>query len=272
MWNDFAGCAVLVTGGTRGIGLATGLAFGRLGADVTLTYKWGSADEEAVCRAFADAGATRPHLVQADAGHPDDVRGVLEGIRQRHERLDVFVSNVAFGPTVAGVTDYSKRGLLTAVEYSAWPLVAHVQAAQEVFGRAPRYVVGVSAEAPDTMHVGYDLLAAAKAALETLCRYLHYRLGHDGTTVNVVRTRFVDTDALSATLGEEFAPFVRKYEPDALTAPEAIASAIVGLCSGPMDAVGGQVVTVDGGAGLFENFSRLFEERHRYPIAPKEMP
>ena len=46
MWNDFAGRAVLVTGGTRGIGLATGLAFGELGAAVTLTHKWGSVDED----------------------------------------------------------------------------------------------------------------------------------------------------------------------------------------------------------------------------------
>ena len=48
MWNDFRGKAVLVTGGTRGIGLATGLAFGRRGADVTLTYKWGAEDEDAI--------------------------------------------------------------------------------------------------------------------------------------------------------------------------------------------------------------------------------
>jgi NAD(P)-dependent dehydrogenase (short-subunit alcohol dehydrogenase family) len=269
MWNDFTGRAVLVTGGTRGIGLATGCAFGRLGADVALTYKWGSADDQAVYDAFAAAGATPPSLTQADASHEDDVRRVLECIHTRHEHLDVFVSNVAFGPTVASVADYTKRGLLTAIEYSAWPIVAHIQAAKQTFGRAPRYVIGVSAEAPDTMHVGYDLLAAAKAALETLCRYLHYRLRAEGTTVNIVRTRFVDTDALSATLGDEFAPFVRRYEPDTLTTPETIASAIVGLCAGPMDAVGGQIVTVDGGAGLFENFSRLFNERHQYPIAPR---
>lgn len=270
MWNDYRDRAVLVTGGTRGIGLATGLAFGRRGAAVTLSYKWGADDEDAIRAAFAAAGATAPDLVQADAARDDDVAALMARIRTRHEALEVLVSNAAFGVPVPGLDGYHRRAFLTGLEHSAWPVVTHIKAAQAVFGRAPRYVVGVSSEGAESMHVGYDLIAAAKASLETLCRYLHYRLHPAGTNVNVVRTRFVDTDSLGATFGERFADFVREYEPDALTAPEAVAEAIYGLCSGPMDAIGGQVVTVDGGAALFENFSRLFQERHRHPIRTKE--
>jgi len=120
------------------------------------------------------------------------------------------------------------------------------------------------------MHVGYDLVAASKAVLEALCRYLHYRLHPEGVSVNVVRTRFVDTESLAATFGDAFAPFVRALAPDVLTPAGDVADAILGVCSGAMDALGGQLLTVDRGAGLYENFSRLFHERERHPLPVKE--
>ena len=52
-WRDKV---VLITGGTRGIGLATGLAYGRHGAHVILTHRWGSADEDEIFRLFEEAG------------------------------------------------------------------------------------------------------------------------------------------------------------------------------------------------------------------------
>ena len=63
--NALQGKAVLITGGTMGIGLATGLAFARQGAVCTLTHKWGTADEDEVRQLF----------VQEDLQPPSPYRG-----------------------------------------------------------------------------------------------------------------------------------------------------------------------------------------------------
>lgn len=262
MLNDYTGKAVLITGGTKGIGLATGLAFGRQGANVYLTHRWGSADEGAVRTQFVESGATPPIILEADASRDEDTQRVMEEIQKGHERIEVLLSNVCVVPRVEGVADLSKRALLKSLEFSAWPLVSHVRQAKKVFGRYPRYVVGSSSDGPDHFYEGYDYVAVSKAVMEVLGRYMAKRLLKEDCRVNMVRTRNVLTESALAIHGQDYPPFVKKYGGEAhFIDAEEVADVVLALCSGLLDAMSGQIVNVDRGGPFMDSLMRVYRRR-----------
>ena len=262
MIADFRGKAVLVTGGTAGIGLATALAFAARGAECTLTYRFGSADEDEVKARFAALGAPAPVLVQADAAKHEDTDALLAGMRERHRSVEALISNVSAAMIVNGFEDYDQRGLHQSIDQSAWPMVEYTRRIRKVFGRYPRYVVGMSSTGPDSFSVGYDFVAASKAVMETLCRYMNYRLFDEDVRINVIRSRSVRTASFDATFGEGFAEFARGFTRERhFLPPEEVAEAALALCSGMMDGVSGQVITIDRGTTFFDNLMRLYNER-----------
>ena len=262
MINDLTGKAVLVTGGTMGIGLATGLAFGQHGARVVLTHKWGTADEDEVRARFAEAGAPAPMIVQADVANAEDTDALLGKIREEHDAVEAFISNVSVALLVKGFEDYVSRSLFRSIEYSAWPMVEYPRRIRDVFGRYPRYIVGLSSGGPDHFYANYDFVAASKAVMETLCRYLNYRLSEEDVRINVVRSRLVRTESLTATFGAEFVEFAAGYgmKRQFITCEE-VANAILALCSGLLDGVSGQVIMVDRGTSFADNLMRLYDTR-----------
>ena len=261
MLNDLEGKSVLITGGTKGIGLATALAFGRQGARCTLTHKWGSADQDAIHRAFDLAGAPPPAIVDADAREDGDTVPLLKQIAENCSHIEVLISGVAFAQVVDSVDEYSRRSFIQSIDYTTWPMVAYLQRIKEVFGRYPRYAIGLSSAGPDEFCAYYDIVAACKGALEVLCRYLAYRLADHDVRVNVVRARFAKTDSLWATCGTEFGPFVEAYDPSLFIDVDDVAKTALALCSGLMDAVTGQVLMVDHGSAFSDNLMGLFDRQ-----------
>lgn len=252
---DFSDKTVLITGGTKGIGLATALAFAEAGADLILTYKWGSVDSTDVEQQFISIGAKLPLIVQADVSVEDDTDSLLEEVSKKHKRIDVFISNVGFAARTMNLAEYKKRSLFKTLEYSTWPMIEYTRKIQERFGTYPKYIVGISSDGPDHFYQGYDFVAASKALLEFFGRYLSVHLFESGSRVNIVRFGTVRTESFSAIFGDEFFEFLKKIgvSEEMILTPKQCGKAVLALCSGLLDAVNGQIINVDNGLPFQDN-------------------
>lgn len=251
---DLAGETALITGGTLGIGRATALELSRAGARVYVTCKWGSADVDELAHEFVAAGASPPVVIEADVSVDEDTDNLLEEISKYHGKVDIFVSNVGFAPLVNELDDYVKRSFMKTIEYSSWPIIEYTKRIFSRFGRMPKRVIGISSDGPDHYYKGYDYVSAAKALLEHFSRYLAVHLLPHGSRCNVLRFGTVRTPSFDAIFGEEYFQFAEKEGVGQLVLdPEDCGKAVLALCSGLLDAVSGQTITVDFGLPFQDN-------------------
>ncbi len=262
---DFTDKTALITGGTKGIGLAAALEFARAGARTYLTYKWGSADMKELVARFENEGLPRPVLLEADASLEEDTKKLLTAIKTKEKKIDIFISNVGFSARVLSLADYKKRSLYKTLDYSTWPLIDYVKTIKEVFGSYPHSVVGVSSDGPDHFYTGYDFVAASKSLLEFFGKYLAMHLEGEGSKVNIIRFGMVKTDSFMDIFGEKFFDFIKKegLAEDIVCTPEECGRAVFAVCSGYMDAMNGQIITVDKGLPFRDNLMMRYLESQK---------
>ncbi|WP_142002170.1 SDR family NAD(P)-dependent oxidoreductase [Amycolatopsis cihanbeyliensis] len=239
---DLSGRVALVTGGTRGIGLATVRALAEAGATVVLTGR-----EEAAAREAAAAVPGTVSGVALDVTDPKAVSTVVRGVAKEHGRLDVLVAN-------AGIMEGGMLGMIReddldrTLATNVSGTIHTVQAAARAMMRKKTGSIIVLASVVGLQgSAGQSVYAASKAAVANLARSAAKELGRSGIRVNAVAPGVIDT-ALTAGLGEQ----VRAANADRtplgrLGRPEEVAGAITFLAGDQASFITGQVLGVDGG-------------------------
>ena len=233
-----AGRIVLITGGSRGIGLACARRFSANGDQVAVTYN-------------SSPPPDGLFGVKCDVTSADDVDAAFPAVEEYFGgTVEVLISN-------AGIT---KDGLLLRMTEDDFAAVldANLTASYRVAKRAAKgmlkarsgRIVLMSSVVGMLGSAGQSNYSASKAGLVGFARSLARELGSRSITVNVVAPGPVATDMTAALTEGQLADITKAVPLGRMAEPEEIAGAVAFL-TGPDSAyITGAVIPVDGGLGM----------------------
>jgi enoyl-[acyl-carrier protein] reductase III len=243
--------AVLVTGGSSGIGRAIAERFARPGVDVFVNYRAREAPAQDAAEAISARGAT-PYLVKADVGTETGAADLIAIVQQRAGRLDQLVHCAAAthsGPLLHA----SREELLKCIEVNALGLLSLVGEALPLFAPGSS-VIYVSSRGARSVLPSYGALGVAKALGEQLVRYLAAEVAGRGIRVNTISVGAVDTAAFRSMFPDDHRQRLERAaaaNPSGRGVMADDAAELAWMLSRPeLAMVQGQTVTVDGGASL----------------------
>ena len=244
--------AVLVTGGSRGIGRAIAEAFAKLGDRVAIHHRDSAALAAQVVAGLPGGGHT---VVQADLADAEAVRRAVDAACETLGGLDVLVNNAGiFTPHPITEVSYAEW-------QAAWQATLGVNligaanvtwcAVQHMLGRGGGRIINVSSRGAFRGEPGQPAYGASKAGLNAFGQSLARALAPHGIAVSAVAPGYVDTDMAARYLAGPQGDALRAQSPFGRVAqPEEIAAAVVYLASPEAEWASGTIIDLSGASYL----------------------
>jgi 3-oxoacyl-[acyl-carrier protein] reductase len=244
--------AVLVTGGSRGIGAAIARGFARQGDQIAVHYGRAAGKAEAVRASLPGEGHV---VVQADLARPDEVRIAVDSAAERLGRLDVLVNNagvfLAHPPLSTSYEDWQatwSQTLATNLAGAANATFCAIPHLRDACGGA---VVNVSSRGAFRGEPNCPAYAASKAGMNAFGQSMALVLAPHHISVGTVAPGFVQTEMAREVLDGATGDAVRAQSPFGRVAePEEVAAAVLWLASPAARFATGTIIDVNGASYL----------------------
>jgi len=247
MDGRFEGRTVIVTGGSRGIGLAIASAFARERARVVIA-SYDEARGQAAVRRLRDEGGLVA-FVRTDVTRQPDVERMVESVLERFGQIDVLVNNAGahekapFTQESEALWERMYRVNVLGTVFPSQAVVRHMLA------RGQGTIVHVSSKAGVVGEPGHAAYSAAKGAVIALTRAMAVELGPAGIRVNAVCPGVIETEmtAESRSNPAQLEKWLADIPQGRLGQPADVAGLVLFLCSDGAAYLTGQAINVDGG-------------------------
>jgi len=196
---------ILGVANKRSIAWGIATAFQREGAELAFSYAIDRLKENVDELVGSLPGHESMPIIRCDVTKQEEIDALFADLGKRWGTLDILVHSIAFAPIEelkGSFTNITRNGLLSAIDISAYSLVALTRGAVPMFEKAGGgSVMSLTFNAAERVVPSYNVMAIAKAALEAETRYLAADLGEKNIRVNTISAGPLKTLAASAVKG-----------------------------------------------------------------------